>query len=344
MFRDRTLFIIGAGAGQTGFKKEQSTSLIERYATKHRAVGFPLGYQLKKDIVTVLEAAPTDEPRTGYRGIVGNGKELLRRAFETEAGTKEVEEALNIVCDGLPFASSIDYFLEIRRDNELVPVIAKHAIAEVISHHEKYCAIPNALDETWHQEFLQMLFQGTGKEAIADALSRVTVVSFNYDRSIQCVVLMALQGLFSLNESEALKDFRVLYPYGSLGDLASVPYGNLPNIDQLSIKTFTEATDDKTRELVCSVVAQAEHMVFLGFGFHPQNMALLLEGVTDIRDREIIGTSLGMAPKSKTAAEDTIKRSLSLDGTIGRVTVEFEDVECRELLARHQYSLLDRNY
>jgi hypothetical protein len=75
-----------------------------------------------------------------------------------------------------------------------------------------------------------------------------------------------------------------IHPYGSLGPLekpsvSTTTFGTLPSglwEASENIKTFSEKVDDpQMTETLQSWMEHAEQIVFLGFGFHEQNMQLL---------------------------------------------------------------------
>ncbi len=129
------------------------------------------------------------------------------------------------------------------------------------------------------------------REEMQDAFSRVKIINFNYDRTIEHFLFSELQTKFRLTGGEAkqaLSSLTVIRPYGVVGPLSwqngdsSVPFGaDLGNdherlfaISQ-NIQTFTEQAAAPAKAAIQSAISEAHIIVILGFGFHQQNMSIL---------------------------------------------------------------------
>lgn len=130
------------------------------------------------------------------------------------------------------------------------------------------------------------------REEMQAAFSRVTIINFNYDRTIEHFLFSELQTKFRLigdEAKQALAHLAIIRPYGAVGPLpwqdgdTAVPFGaglgndheRLFAISQ-NIRTFTEqaiAHDIKTK--IQAAIKQSRIIVILGFGFHQQNMSIL---------------------------------------------------------------------
>jgi hypothetical protein len=124
------------------------------------------------------------------------------------------------------------------------------------------------------------------------AFKNVTLINFNYDRVLEHFLYSALQRKYGLNSSTSarvISGLSVIRPYDRVGALPwqvnedssveqVIPFGATPNNnDQISlaqnIKTFTEhGVSDSS---IVPILEKARVVVFLGFGFHLQNMQLL---------------------------------------------------------------------
>ena len=75
---------------------------------------------------------------------------------------------------------------------------------------------------TWLGPFMQMLTENVTVDQLAEAIGRVAVITFNYDRTFEHFLKHALWTYYRLTEAEAEKFARSLvvhHPYGSLGKL-----------------------------------------------------------------------------------------------------------------------------
>jgi hypothetical protein len=119
-----------------------------------------------------------------------------------------------------------------------------------------------------------------------------------------------LQTQFGIEENEAaeiLSNLRLISPYGKVGRLPwetgnTVPFGADIAMDHeklfsLSgdVRTYTEQNLSVSLLTdIRSAMDKARVVVFLGFGFHQQNMKILQAG-TGAPWRRILGTVLGIA-------------------------------------------------
>ena len=131
-----------------------------------------------------------------------------------------------------------------------------------------------------------------GAGDISTKLTRIAIISFNYDRCIEHYLHHSLQNYYRIQPAgatELLKNLKIYHTYGYLGPLpwtienfGTVYFGGIPNTDQLisianGLKTFTEGTNDKHSDIIeiRSTIRSAERVVFLGFAFAEQNLELL---------------------------------------------------------------------
>lgn len=214
---------------------------------------------------------------------------------------------------------------------------SKSAICKIILEAEEKCTplrFPNdfnkpvssaQFDKTWHQVFAEICFEDVERDNLEAALKNISVISFNYDRCFERFVEIALMGLYGFSHEEAqLKapKLEVLHPYGVLGRLpgawpgiSQLNFGNHePNIDLIavqlseSIRTFTEGTEGEPEiNSIQDLIASAENIVFMGFGFHEQNMKLLAPNpYQGSREINVLGTAKGLSRAAKLNVERKI--------------------------------------
>jgi hypothetical protein len=110
-----------------------------------------------------------------------------------------------------------------------------------------------------------------------------------------------LERAYSITREDAasvVNGLDILHPYGSVGRLPQVLFGNSgANYIALAkeIKTYTEQADEKTvLNKIVTRVDRAECIVFLGFAYHSQNMQMLR--TTNRNGKVVYGTAFGMSP------------------------------------------------
>ena len=296
MIRSQTLFVVGAGASYE--------------------LGLPLGETLLAEIGDALSYSVDDYGRSG------NADRRIYREFEWNA--QESGRQLNgylqaawRVRDAAHLGLSIDNVIHQQKDDELFAWCAKLAIAQRILTAEARSSLQvqenrrrmmwPAVRGTWLGGFAQLLVQDVEKKDIERIFDNVSVVSFNYDRTIRRFLPFALSSQFAIasNEAEILTSkLRIFHPYGSLGVLPwespsdAVEFGcercSLSPVAK-NILTFTEqvADNDSLAEMHAAISA-AQRVVFLGFGYLAQNMELLSRGVEG-RASQVLGTSYGLS-------------------------------------------------
>lgn len=143
----------------------------------------------------------------------------------------------------------------------------------------------------------------------------ITFITFNYDRSLEKFLLQSAMSTFNLDvaaASEVCKNFHIHHMYGNLGDFEwenNLNYG-LPK-DPLNrkqvlykategIKVMPAQRHKNADHVARQELADAEHVVFLGFGFDATNCARLgmpnvfIDSYGKNKFRQIFITTLGM--------------------------------------------------
>jgi hypothetical protein len=129
----------------------------------------------------------------------------------------------------------------------------------------------------WYRHLRNMIItSGANDEEIKKNLENLTIISFNYDRSLEYFLQTRL--------GEFYKDIkpRIVYPYGYLAEEhGTEDYGKITEKDLFKkaqemakeLKTIGEAIGNE--EGIKEAIKEAEKIYFLGFGFHEQNCHLL---------------------------------------------------------------------
>jgi hypothetical protein len=293
MFNRKTLFIIGAGAGFD--------------------IEIPVGRALAEDIArrTLIKIAD------GRLGKATSDEDLALSFFERGDPKANIYiKAFQIIRNGVLLANSIDDFLNIHEGSPEVVTVGKAAVVRSILYAERHCKlyvdpsnIHNKLDvakirDSWLVKFMQVLGPGRKVHEVGNVLHDVSFINFNYDRCLEYFLGHALALMYAIEPKQAadiVAKADIIHPYGSVGSLERVPFGGAEHgrIDyrdlSKAIKTYTERIEEPSvLESMQTAIREAQCIVFLGFAYHKQNMALL-KPPKSLKTREVYGTAYGMS-------------------------------------------------
>ncbi len=257
--------------------------------------GYPTGRQLKK---LIIDNVIIPQSRMGailsYQAIRENQILAFRKALLRSG------------------QASIDAFLEHQPQHT---VLGKLAITVALAEIENIDRMFEIGD--WYEHLFRAL--DTGFESFGE--NRLSIVTFNYDRSIETYLFNSLKYSYNKREesvAEILSKIPILHLHGQIGNLpwqdasTNRDYGETKDdykIKQSSegIKIIHEAEVEKSEVFIKAkeLINNAEQIYFLGFGYHPDNIARL--GIIDIgtEGRTVHGTCMGYTNRE---AEDTMIR------------------------------------
>tara|TARA_R110000782_G_C14779623_1_gene409827 strand:- start:192 stop:1235 length:1044 start_codon:yes stop_codon:yes gene_type:complete len=335
----KILFVVGAGASAE--------------------VGLPTGYELREIIARKVDMRFPGGHRqeSGSHLIVAALKHLTARE-----GTRDINPYLRAgrhIRDAMPQAISIDNFIDNQGD-PLVELCGKLAITEAIleaerksplhvDRHARNEGIKFAkLERTWFGGLLKLISEGTHKDAVSERSKRCSFIVFNYDRCLETFLYYSLQNYYAMaadKAAEIVSELTIIHPYGAVGKLpwiseqGSIPFGEELTDRQLlaasdSIKTFTEQIgDDVMIQRIQDTVREADVVVFLGFGYHLQNMELLVSK-SPSRCRRIYGTAKSISASDVQEVETLIKQTIR--GKAERISIRLgSDLTCQKLFDEH---------
>ena len=233
--------------------------------------GFPSGHQLKKKI----------EKTPSYVYLLPRA---AKNALEAQMWNRKCDlfrQALR-----LSPQPSVDAFLEHRRDHL---DLGKRLMAHVLISLEN----PNSLypdDPHWYQYLWQQM--GTSFDKFHK--NKLSVITFNYDRSLEHFLFTALVKSYRLSKEDAaeqLKDIPITHVYGQLGLLEwqankdeeanVIPYGGKPTAEvplpaARGIQILAEGEEESEQfRKAHELLIQADRIYFLGFGYNDTNMKRL---------------------------------------------------------------------
>jgi hypothetical protein len=305
MFNSNTVIVIGAGSSCE--------------------VGLPSGYDLKKQIAALLDIKFPD----GYRQSSGDPlicEALKKRAAADDPNRADINPYLHKcwqISQVIPAAAlSIDNYLDAHAGDESLELCGKLGIAKAILEAERGSKLMGthragympelfkmtAVEKTWFVPLMNLLTERVHSRDVENLFARVSFVVFNYDRCLEHFLVRILTDYYGVPEGEAhaiVNKVRIFHPYGQVGRLPwqaggqGVAFGETRYVDLLNVaaqlKTFTEKIEDiaPLAELR-NAIAAADHLIFLGFAYHLQNLELLAPG-KEVNIAKVFGTRLGVS-------------------------------------------------
>ena len=309
VIRTKTALVLGAGAS--------------------RPYRFPLGKQLKDEIVSSL--APT-----------ANRAELAE--LTGVATVNELERFFHSLrFSGL---TSVDVFLE---SNPQFLDVGKFMIARTLipfeSVEELFVPFETPVSSSGHLprevNWYEFLWGRMMEDADFDSFgeNQLSIVTLNYDRSLEQYLYMSLLNAFGKSEDEAAEkvaQIPIVHVYGKLGNLpwdgepsrAYEPDTSLEKVSLASegIKILHETTgDSELFEEARRWLASSDRVVVLGFGFNQANVDRL--GLGALTQSHNWASRKGI----QDAELEGPKRSLASDNW----TFVSHTYDCLDLLRRH---------
>lgn len=342
MFRSKTLFIVGAGAS--------------------KEVGIPIGTELVERIARLLYfEIDLGGLQKGDHQFFNN----IRRSLGNDETNRHLKAARQI-SEGLGLANSIDSYIDTHQHNSKISFWGKTAIIHTILQAERKSALFidkmssrdtidfKNLEGTWYVQFFKILMEQVPLNNLESLFNNIAIVCFNYDRCIQHFLICAVSSHYSIHyekSRELVESLQILHPYGSVGKLPiagsnneQIEFGQNNNVEiarlSESIKTYTEQIEDN--ELLKKVreeVKKAETIVFLGFGFHPQNMNLL-KPERNSNARQIYATAKGISNSDKAVIENQIRSVVNTNSYNQLLKIQVRnDLSCAELFPEYRRTL-----
>jgi hypothetical protein len=248
--------------------------------------GFPAGFPLLKFVAQQLQNP--DYPF--FR--------LLRETGEPDDAVRDFGAVLWRSGQG-----SIDAFLENRAD---FLTLGKKAIAAALVPCESE---PNLFPDDPKADWLRYLAQFVMKTRDTFEACRLSIITFNYDRTVEYFLFTALRNSYGLSEEEAarlMSRVRVIHLHGRLGaphwesGSYSRPYTAENSAERVvrcaeQIKIIHEAgaeTDPEFRR-ARQMLEVADRIVCLGFGYHERNVTRLKIPIHS-PNLQLFGSTYGM--------------------------------------------------
>ncbi len=184
---------------------------------------------------------------------------------------------------------------------------------------------------------------------IQTIFENIKIISFNYDRCIEHFLGHWIASIYgpTVPLGDLMSKLEILRPYGSVAPLSgnrAIKYGFDPTVIPLAsmienIKTYTEqVTDVEVLTKVHAAISEAETILFLGFGFHKQNINLLTPPGF-INAHLILGTASGFSRSDVSVIQDDLHGRFKGEGG-SRIDVELRhDLTCTGLFEEYKRTL-----
>jgi hypothetical protein len=293
-----TVFVLGAGASS--------------------AFGFPLGLKLRDQIATHLDDHQGIRGAAcryyGYEWHQGTGEWIWPNVDESPVKAREQivgeTDAFKAALLDSPIYS-IDAFLEYRPEFE---ELGKIAIAATLIPHELKTTLSRKPDKK--RRWIDELFDKMRANPASFADNQVSIITFNYDRSIEYFFRKALKSTYGLGEdsvADLVESISIVHIHGQLGEPHFLSDDGRDYKDDTSRNSLRTAVDsmriiyeqlDESLEYqrAHELIAQAEILCFLGFGYHRENMRRL--AVTGhFQGERLLGTCFGMEDNERRVLE-----------------------------------------
>ena len=283
--------------------RSQKTVLVLGAGTS-KGFGLPLGQDLRDTIARDLNIMFDDfghRLESGSWEIVEAWRLHIAQSDGNSGNIKPHRAAAVQISNAMPLSGSIDEYIERHKDDTLKTDCAKLAIAKAILDAERKSSIfvdpmrrvDNPLrnsSNSWIAYVLRDITRGKTLDELETCFENLSIVNFNYDRCVEHFAYFWFQQMYDMAPEKAagiVSRLRIFHPYGKLADLphenssAHIAFGGEIDAHRLlqmaqSIRTYSESIDSGSEILsVQDDLAAAEKVVFMGFGFHSQNLSLL---------------------------------------------------------------------
>ncbi len=251
-----------------------------------------------------------------------------------------------------------------RRD--FIPIFRSHEV-----HGDEETLPPDffELRKTWFVTFFRELRADNGREDSATGIEgfkarirNIGFITFNYERSLEYLFRCAVEayegnlGDAQKRELIALFEGQIIHPYGSFGALDELEFatklGNISDWEKIAdnLQIFTEAGQEKDKAQ--NWFSNAKRAVFLGFGFHEQNLEYL--GLPNSKPKRIFATTLGLSEfqrmriferlvTTRTRLIPAEKKALHQPRESSGYGTYLVDINCKDLLDIYAAEIFNQN-
>jgi len=349
MAENHTTFVVGAGAS--------------------KEFGLPDGSELRNQIRTMVRRMD------GATQQLSQSSDWLPNVAQwrgLQPSPDVLYTAAPKLVDALQTSLSIDDCIYTHSDDRGVEILGKYCIAKtILSSERNSCLTPTPRNNSPHDfalkkwfdqdknehrtlsawdSWLSILFQNLTaqckRDQIAERLSKVSFVVFNYDRCIEHALEHFVFWKIGRNDMDEARQIvagmSIVHAYEWVAPLhggGAAEFGADPNENVLvqyaqNIRTFTDDPTDKVTKAVHDELHRAKSIVFLGFSFLDLNMQMLADPRTEKRSPQTCyGTSLGLSKADTAAASDDI---VSWVAHSSQASILLEPLTCADFMLQNR--------
>lgn len=334
-----------------------------------KEANLPTGNELRHKIAGVLDIRIEgfNDRKVSGDDVIAQSLNILTKNQGRPQEISDYFKTARLISGAMPQAQSIDNFIDSHKKDPRIAQCGKLAIARCILDAEASSLMKvdrsniynkmyfPSLEATWFNAFFQLIVENCGHEELPERLTKLAVISFNYDRCIEHFLHSSFQNYYGVSPehaTELMSNLVIYHPYGIVGPLPwmsqtqRIDYGAMPHSEQLlklslNLKTFTESTDDESSSIVAirDLIQSATRVIFLGFAFHPLNLALLYGSPSKphtAHDCPVYATAHGVSNSNSELIKDKIH---TLGGHNPNQIVLRSDLKCAGLFQEYWRSL-----
>jgi hypothetical protein len=272
-FPKKTVFVLGAGASYD--------------------YGYPSGKELYNEIIYRTRG---DTSKHSYLKAFNGLKQLFEPHYLNEFSTKMFNVELMNIDD---FIYRFDAYYK----------LGCVTISQLILECEAESIINFSNKEGWYQDLWHIMYMLDGEIDF----SNISIITFNYDRSLDRYLVERLNAINSLTKDQIMDKKimpEILHIYGTIApaynDLDG--YFEYSGFNQLPITTQLQILKDAPNRLYTisskipihhferakTILKESEIIIFLGFGFHENNLKAIGFDKLDTRKKIVQGTLYGL--------------------------------------------------
>lgn len=314
VIQTETVFVIGAGASCE--------------------FDLPSGKDLKLKIADALRSRQRDSSSSRRRDMIVNALEKASMRPDSPSIDRSTFAALvtkaDSMSEGLSHATSIDDYIDsYSKSDPEIARIGKLAIAVCLIEEERACKLKrkargespvlSAVENTWLANLFITMASRVPSTSVEQMFEKVSFIIFNYDRCLEWYLQHALVKRFPIDVEKAkaiVEGCRIVHPYGDLGPLGKIDFGidlgpeYFGTGDTLfgmadRLLTLSESKRVKTDQ-IHGALSKAQRAVFLGFGFHGENVDLLT--TPNARIAEFRATAHGLSKNARATVLEKIRK------------------------------------
>ena len=314
MIENKTVFVLGAGASCP--------------------YGYPSGKDLRKEIISDFCAQ-----YEGYRDARPN-QPFFTMAMEAKEFTDKFKKSRTKSID--LFLARNPEFLDIGKKAIALRILAAENVSKFKEHMKN-------MNLDWYSYLLDKLTEELFKkdDYIRFSENNVSIITFNYDRSLEHFLYESLVNSFNRIPPEKIKEqilkLRIIHVFGQVAGLEwqddlpdkieycfDIKFISIQGLIK-NLRIIYEEKENPELEEARKLIREAQHIFFLGFGYAKENLELLNIPKILKKGQNIYGTALGLTPKE---IQD-IKSIFPDHSPPYASCVHIEDLDCLMLLRQH---------